>query len=330
MQNLSAKTGTTSTQTAIRHTTDDGLSMVQQLRGWLLNDASPSQAAPSLDWLRWAVFIGIHLGCLGVFWIGISTTAVLVAIVLYLARMFFITGFYHRYFSHRTYKTSRMFQFVMACLTCMAGQRGPLWWAAHHRHHHAHSDRDSDAHSPSQHGFWWSHAGWFMDRINFPTKMNYVKDWRTFPELVRVNQLSWIPFILLALGLYAMGAALEYFAPLLNTSGPQLLVWGFFISTVALYHATYSTNSIAHRYGQQRFETGDDSRNNLFLAILTLGEGWHNNHHHYPSSVRQGFFWWEIDLTYYLLLLLEKFGLIWDLRPVPPKILSKRKKEQNR
>jgi stearoyl-CoA desaturase (delta-9 desaturase) len=104
-----------------------------------------------------------------------------------------------------------------------------------------------------------------------------------------------------------------------------MLTWGFFISTVALYHGTYTINSLAHQFGRQRYATGDDSRNSFLLALLTLGEGWHNNHHHYPAAARQGFYWWEIDVTYYLLVLLARIGLIWDLRPVP-----KHARERNR
>jgi stearoyl-CoA desaturase (delta-9 desaturase) len=133
--------------------------------------------------------------------------------------------------------------------------------------------------------------------------------------------------VLLAAALYSLGTFLEQAMPALGTSGPQMLVWGFFISTITLYHGTFTVNSLAHRWGSRRYATSDDSRNNLLLALVTLGEGWHNNHHHYPGAARQGFFWWEIDLTYYGLLLLSKLGLIWDLRAVPEGTLARNRIE---
>ena len=265
-----------------------------------------------VDWLRIVPFVGMHLACLAVFWVGWSPVAVAVAAGLYVLRMFAITGFYHRYFSHRAFKTSRAGQFVFGLLGASAVQRGPIWWAAHHRHHHAHSDQPDDVHSPSQRGFLWSHMGWFLSRRHFA------------PDLKRVLQLLdrfdiLVP-VALAVALFALGWALETWAPSLGTDRWQMLVWGFFVSTVVCYHATYTINSLSHVYGRRRYDTGDDSRNNFWLALLTFGEGWHNNHHHYPMSARQGFYWWEIDLTYYGLRLLAALGVIWDLKPVPAAI----------
>jgi stearoyl-CoA desaturase (delta-9 desaturase) len=250
--------------------------------------------------------------------------AVAVAAALYGMRMFAITGFYHRYFSHRAFMTSRWCQFVFAAIGTAAVQRGPLWWAAHHRHHHAHSDQPDDIHSPHHYSFLWSHMGWFTSRSNFATNLKAVPDLVKFPELRFLDRFDIIIAILLATSLYGLGAVLERFAPELETSGTQMLVWGFFISTVVLYHATYTINSLAHRMGSKRYNTGDESRNNPILALLTLGEGWHNNHHHYPASARQGFYWWEIDITYYVLLLMSWLGLIWELKPVPKHIRSTR------
>jgi stearoyl-CoA desaturase (delta-9 desaturase) len=277
-----------------------------------------------VDWLRVAPFIAIHLGCLGVFWVGWSPIAVAIAALLYLIRMLAITGFYHRYFSHKSFKTSRAMQFIFALLGASAAQRGPLWWASHHRHHHIHSDREADVHSPKQHGFIWSHMGWFTSKANFPIKEERIPDFRTCKELQWLDRYDAVVPLLLAMGLFALGSLLEHTAPGLSTNGAQMLVWGFFISTVALYHATYTVNSLAHRFGRRRYNTKDDSRNSFLIALLTCGEGWHNNHHHYPGSVQQGFFWWEIDLTYYFLKTLALFGLIWDLKQVPLEIRSSR------
>lgn len=295
---------------------------------WLDTSVSASNEtqdkAYSVDWLRVLPFIAIHLGCIGVVWVGWSPLAVAVALLLYLGRMLAITGFYHRYFSHKSFKTGRLTQFLFALMGASAAQRGPLWWASHHRHHHIHSDRRSDAHSPKQHGFLWSHLGWFTARANFATKTARIPDLMKYKELQWLDRYDAIVPLLLAVVLYLLGSLLEVFAPQLNTSGAQLLVWGFFISTVLLYHATYTVNSLAHQFGSRRYNTKDDSRNNLFIALLTCGEGWHNNHHHYPGSVRQGFFWWEVDLTYYFLRLLASLGLIWDLRSVPADIKNSR------
>ncbi|MDT8310178.1 MAG: acyl-CoA desaturase [Methylophaga sp.] len=269
-----------------------------------------------IDWLRIIPFIALHLACLAVFWVGVSAVAVMMAVVLYLLRMFAITAFYHRYFSHKAFKTSRPVQFIFALIGASATQRGPLWWAAHHRAHHRHADQPADPHSPKQ-GFLWSHMGWFLSDSYYQADYSLVKDLSKFPELRLLDRFDILVPVLLAIVLFALGSFLEHSQPQLGTSGSQMLVWGFFISTILLIHVTLLINSMAHRFGNQRYDTGDDSRNNALLALLTLGEGWHNNHHHYPVSARQGFYWWEIDISYYLLKAMAKLGLVWNLRTVP-------------
>lgn len=276
----------------------------------------------TVDWMRVIPFIAMHVGCIAVIWVGWSWTAVGVAAALYAVRMFAITGFYHRYFSHRTFKTSRFGQFMLAVAGNSCVQRGPLWWAAHHRKHHRYSDQPQDVHSPIQHGVAWAHCGWFTTRPNYATDVSQVKDLAKFPELCFLDRHDALVPLILALSMFGLGALLEAVAPQLGTGPWQMFVWGFLISTVVLYHAVYTINSFAHLVGSRRYETKDDSRNNWFLALLTFGEGWHNNHHRYPGSVRQGFYWWEIDLTYYGLRVMEKLGLIWDLHPVPAKLLE--------
>ncbi|RQW83767.1 MAG: acyl-CoA desaturase, partial [Methylococcus sp.] len=233
-----------------------------------------------IDWLRTLPFIALHLAALAVIWVGVSPAAVAVAVGLYLIRMFAITGFYHRYFSHKAFRTSRPVQFLFALVGASSVQRGPLWWAAHHRHHHVHADGPDDTHSPLQQGFLWSHMGWFLCRLNFRTRTELVKDWLTFPELRFLDRYDIVVPALLAFLLYGLGEALAVLKPHWGTDGPQMLVWGFVISTVVLYHATFTVNSLAHVWGARRYATRDGSRNNAFLAALTLGEGWHNNHHH--------------------------------------------------
>jgi stearoyl-CoA desaturase (delta-9 desaturase) len=282
----------------------------------------PPNTGRRVEWLRIAPFVVLHGMCLGVIWVGWSWVAVATASVLYFVRMFAITGFYHRYFSHKTFRTNRFWQFIFAVLGNSAVQRGPLWWASHHRHHHRFADTDEDPHSPNRHGFWWSHIGWLTSERHFPTQAPYVKDWARFPELVWLNRFDTLVPVLLAAGLCAFGAVLKAYAPHLGTSGPQMLIWGFFISSTVLFHATVTINSLDHMIGSRRYDTPDTSRNNWFLALITLGEGWHNNHHHYAISARQGFFWWEIDVTFYLLKLMSWFGIVRDLRPVPEHVCT--------
>ena len=271
------------------------------------------------EWLRVIPFCLVHLTCLAVFWVGWSPVAVGIAIAAYSVRMFAITGFYHRYFSHRTFSTSRAAQFIFALIGNSALQRGPLWWAAHHRHHHRYSDQPGDPHSPHQHGFVWSHVLWITSRENFPTDLNAVRDLARFPELRFLNRFDFIVPVALGIGMYFLGESLTAY----GTSGWQMVVWGFFISTIALFHATCTINSLAHQFGSRRFDTDEGSRNNFWLALITFGEGWHNNHHYYPGASRQGFYWWEIDPTYWGLKVLSWLGIIWNLHPVPERVYAR-------
>lgn len=284
--------------------------------------------ADGVNLVRCIPFVILHLGCLGVLWVGWSWFAVWMAVALYFVRMFFVTGISHRYFSHKTYSTSRFGQFVLALCVGTTVQRGALWWAYHHRHHHQHSDEPEDAHSPHVHGFLWSHIGWITSRRNFPTDYSKIRDLAKFPELVFLNRFDVLVPGLFAAGLLGLGSYLAVVAPALETSGAQLLVWGFFVSTTALFHGTACINSLAHLMGNRRFETSDDSRNSFILSLITLGEGWHNNHHRYMSATRQGFYWWELDITYYLLKAVSWTGFIRDFKEVPASIY--REAEQRR
>jgi stearoyl-CoA desaturase (Delta-9 desaturase) len=295
---------------------------------WFDADYAPEGAAAlrnepdKVDWVRCIPFVILHLGCLAVIWVGWSPVAVWTAVALYFVRMFAVTGIYHRYFSHKTYSTSRFGQFILALWGGTCVQRGPLWWAYHHRHHHQHSDEEEDAHSPHVHGFWWSHIGWITSRRNFPTDYTKVKDLVKYPELVFLNRFDAIVPFVFALAIFGTGWLLEVYAPQLGTTAWQFLIWGFFISTTALFHGTSCINSMAHLMGRRRFKTTDDSRNSFILAIITLGEGWHNNHHRYQSCTRNGFYWWEIDPTYYGLKVLSWTRFIWGLKAVPQSILD--------
>ncbi len=286
-------------------------SLLRKLALWFDAGATAEAAATStkrVDWIRVAPFVGVHLMCLGVIWVGWSAMLVELAAGMYVVRMFAITGFYHRYFSHRTFQTSRAAQFAFALLGASAAQRGPLWWAAHHRKHHRHSDTELDVHSPKEHGFFWSHMGWITSPANFPTDFAEVRDLAKYPELRFLDRFDIL-----------VPVALGYV--LLLVGGWPFVIWGFFISTVVLFHCTCFINSLAHRMGTQRYDTDDESRNSFALALITLGEGWHNNHHKYPGAARQGFFWWELDITYCGLVVLQKLRIVRDLRPVPERIL---------
>jgi stearoyl-CoA desaturase (Delta-9 desaturase) len=259
-------------------------------------------------------FILMHLVALPILWTMPTKAALLTLFFTFFGRMFGITGGFHRYFSHKTYKTSRVFQFFMAFLGGMSAQKGALWWAAHHRHHHRHSDQPEDIHSPTLKGFWWSHLGWIVCDKYIGTQSNLIPDLMKYPELRFLSKYHLLPPTILGVALFFLG-------------GWNVFLWGFLLSNVLLWHSTFTINSLSHVFGTRRYDTTDTSRNNFLLAILTMGEGWHNNHHHYMQSTRQGFYWWEIDVTYYLLFALSKIGIVWDLRGVPEDVLKPAVKE---
>ena len=262
---------------------------------------SHSSYLPLIRQLR---FWGVHLAALiGIVVYGSTWSAFFCCCVLYIIRMFGVTAGYHRYFSHRSFKTSRPFAFLLALIAQSSGQRGVIWWARNHRHHHRFSDAPKDLHSPKQNGFWHAHIGWIFHNSAYE-KYNNVQDLERCWELRLLDRYPMYPAIFLGVGCWWL------------FDWPGLFM-GFFLSTVLLFHGTFTINSLAHVWGSRRYNTRDTSRNNLWLALLTLGEGWHNNHHHYMRSARQGFFWWEIDPTYYILKILSWFGIVWDLREVP-------------
>jgi stearoyl-CoA desaturase (delta-9 desaturase) len=291
----------------------------------MLNFLRKNPRAVNLERLDYSVclqFLLMHAACLLAIWTGVSVVAVSICLALYVIRMFAITAGFHRLFAHRSYRTGRGFQFLMAFLGTASYQKGPLWWAAHHRSHHLHADTENDLHSPLAHSLWRSHVGWFLSRASGATDKTLVSNLIKYRDLRLLDRFYCVPPMLLAGATFLLGAVLQRYAPGLGTSGWQMLVWGFFISTVLLYHGTFTVNSLAHIFGKRRFATEDNSRNNLFVALITLGEGWHNNHHFYPSSERQGFYWWEIDISHYALLALSRLGIVWDLRTPPSNIAA--------
>ena len=254
-------------------------------------------------------FFLVHLAALLIFLMPFHWYYLVTTLAVLVVRMFFVTAGYHRYFSHRSFKTSRAFQFIIAFMAMSSSQKGVLWWAAHHRHHHRYSDQELDLHSPTLFGFFWSHIGWILSDKYNDTRMDYIGDFAKYPELRWLNKYHMVPPAVLGTLLWLIG-------------GWPLFVWAFCLGTALLWHDTFTINSLSHLFGSRRYETSDTSRNNWLLALMTLGEGWHNNHHHYMASARQGFFWWEIDITYYTLKLMSWLGLVWDLRKVPAHILA--------
>lgn len=264
------------------------------------------EADEKINWWQSLAFFIVHIMPLFAIFTGVRWIDVALLFILYYVRMFFITAGYHRYFAHRAFKMGRIMQFIFAFMAQTSAQKGVLWWSGYHRHHHKTSDSIEDIHSPLR-GFWWSHIGWILcDKYKKPP-YHLIKDFAKYPELRWLDQNDLVPAIILG-------------AVILFVFGPSALFIGFFLSTVFLWHGTFFINSLAHVFGRRRFVTHDSSRNSFLLTLLTLGEGWHNNHHHYRSSARQGFYWWEIDITFYVLKLMNWMGLVWDLQPVPKKV----------
>ncbi len=246
-------------------------------------------------------FILVHvLAVVGTIIFGITPKALVLFIVMVWGREWFITAGYHRYFAHRSYRTSRAFQLFLAIGGAMCVQKGPLWWAGHHRDHHRHSDTELDIHSPLR-GFWWSHVGWILCDKHSPIPYDRIKDFAKYPELRFIDKWN---------GIFPWIAGILSFL----IAGWSGLFFGFFGGTVVLWHNTFLVNSVAHVFGRRRYVTDDTSRNSMLIAITTLGEGWHNNHHYAQASARNGFFWWEFDPTYYSLKVLSWFRIVRDLK----------------
>jgi stearoyl-CoA desaturase (delta-9 desaturase) len=260
------------------------------------------------DWLAAIPFFAVHLVPLAAFFVVVTWQDWVLCAFLYVSRMFFITAGYHRYFAHRSYRMGRLMQFLMAFGGTTAVQKGPLWWASHHRIHHRYTDLDDDVHSPRD-GFWWSHVGWILSTKYKATDLTAIKDFASYPELRFLERRSWIGPWALAIACFLIG-------------GWGGLIIGFFLSTVLLWHGTFLVNSMAHLMGRRRFATPDTSRNSVVIALVTGGEGWHNNHHYLPASARQGFTWWEIDPTWYLLRALSAVRLVRDLKRPPARLLD--------
>lgn len=284
----------------------------------------------NIDLIESTPLVFMHLMLFVVPFTGFSWPSLLVCVFTYALRVFALTAGFHRYFSHRSFKTSRVFQFILAFVGTSAAQLGPIWWAAHHRHHHEYSDTPKDIHSAFLRGFFWSHIGWLLCKKYAKAETGRVGDLLQYPELRFIDRFHVIAPLSLGTGLYFLGDWIGTRWPATGTTGWQMVAWAFFLSSVLVYHVTFMINSVTHMFGTKRFDTGDQSRNSLILALLTWGEGWHNNHHRYPMSARQGLYRREIDLTYYGLRILERLGLVWDIHVHPEKIFREAEEGRNK
>lgn len=251
----------------------------------------------------------VHLALFAIPFIPFSVWDLVIMLLLTRITGLGITMGFHRYFAHRSFKTSRLMQFLLAVAGCTSLQRGPLWWVHHHRVHHLHSDTPEDVHSPVVHGFWHGHFGWLFGRVTHRAEGSFVRDLTKFPELVWLERLWLVPGLAFAAICYAIGSW-------------EGVVYWYCLNVVLVSQVTYAVNSIGHLYGSRRFETGDGSRNNRVLGFLSLGDGWHNNHHRAPSSARHGFAWYEFDFTFLTIRLLARLGLVWGVRVPPPEVLA--------
>ena len=253
--------------------------------------------------------LAVHLGCLLLVWTGLGLGSALWAIALYWVRMLGTTAIYHRLITHRSYAAPRAVWWLGSLITASAGQMGPSWWKAHHLSHHRHVDTPDDPHSPLTlprpwRGFWHSQVGWLLSPEFHPASLP--EDVEADPVLRLIDRLHIVPALALAWLSWWIGG-LEWLA-------------AFCLSTTVLFHGVASVNSVAHLAGEQPFATGDGSRNNRWVAWITLGEGWHNLHHAFEGSVRQGYTLrhGEVvtlpDPTYRFIRLLERLGWASRLR----------------
>jgi len=260
-----------------------------------------------------------HIACFAFIYTGVSFVAVMTAFAMYVIRGIGVTGGYHRLLAHRAFKTSRFVQFLFALAGSLAVQGGPIWWVSHHRSHHRDTDTDEDIHSPVTRGMWKAHMGWMITDEAFNENGANSRDLHKFAELKFLQRYYVWLVVLEMIGLFGFGSIWAWVFPESGTSGLQMLVWGFFISTVFTWHVTFMVNSVCHRYGSQPYDTKDASTNNFFVGVLGFGEGWHNNHHYYPNSARHGLRWWQLDTTWWLIRLLQVLGIVSE--PKLPKEL---------
>jgi len=254
-----------------------------------------------------------HLSALLVFYVGFSWTALAVFLVSLILRTFGVAAGYHRYFSHRSFKTTRFFQFCLAFLGASSGQKGPLSWVTSHRIHHRTSDTMEDPHSPHR-GFFYGYIGWLLQEGALPTDLALTSDFAKYPELRWINKYHNVGPLAVILLCGFLGAYLNKNFPNLHTGAFQLIIWGFNLSTLASLHGTMLVNTLCHLEPDLQTSTQDHSRNLAWLLPLTFGENWHHNHHRHPKSANCGLQKGQIDFIYWGICFLEKLGLVSEVR----------------
>ncbi|KAL2463069.1 Palmitoyl-monogalactosyldiacylglycerol delta-7 desaturase [Forsythia ovata] len=261
-------------------------------RKWNLSDATSI-----------GLVVSVHLLCVfapftfnwGAFWVAFG--------LYIITGLFGITLSYHRHLSHKSFKIPKWLEYIFAYCGALAAQRDPIYWVSTHRYHHQFCDTEKDPHSPIR-GFWFSHSTWLFDNNSIVAKCgkpNNVGDLEKQPFYKFLERTYLIHPIGLGALLYALG-------------GFPYVVWGMGVRTVFVYHITWLVNSASHTWGKQVWNTGDLSRNNWWLAMITFGEGWHNNHHAFEYSARHGLEWWQVDITWYVIRLLKAIGLATDVK----------------
>jgi fatty-acid desaturase len=258
----------------------------------------------SINWLTTMFMVIFHIGAIAALFM-FSWKALFVGLFFYwVAGSLGIGMCYHRLLTHRGYKCPKWVEYFLTVCATLALEGGPIFWVATHRVHHQLSDKPGDPHSPRDGGFW-AHMGWILTGKTFHNKsvdlLAYVPDLRKNKFHLWISEYHWVPMVVLGFVLLAIG-------------GWRFVMWGIFLRTVLLLHATWFVNSATHMWGSKRFTTTDDSRNLWWVAYISFGEGWHNNHHAHPQSARHGLAWYEIDLNWYGIKTLEFFGLAWDVK----------------
>ena len=233
---------------------------------------------------------------------------------------FGLTLGYHRLLSHRSYQTHPVVRRIFATLGCLSAQAGPISWAATHRFHHRHADGDQDPHSPKQ-GLAWAHMIWVFYHHPELRKASFILagDLSSDPFLCFLERHRSCVNGVFALGVFGLGIIIIDGW----VGGVSLLVWGVCLRVVVLWHLTFLVNSAAHTWGYRNYRTPDQSRNLWWLALLLLGDGWHNNHHADPRAAAHGHRWFELDITYAMIAIMAKLGLVWSVRPVSRQMIGR-------
>ena len=270
------------------------------------NIGQPQVKGP--DWFIIGFFIIAHtLAAIG---LTMPTRGGMIAFaILYPITALGITLGYHRYFTHRSFKSPRWLSYIFAVMGTMALQGSLIEWIAHHRMHHAGSDTNRDPHN-ARRGFWYSHLMWmFVVMPEFDDQRNMRRYTR---DIIADPFLFWLCKPWVMIGMQVLIGIICW-----RLGGIEAMMWGVWVRIVALYHATWAVNSAAHIWGYRNYDVGDLATNNWFVALITMGEGWHNNHHAFSESARHGQKWWELDVTWLLIRTLKALGLATEIKLAP-------------